>query len=144
MDYAKRISGKNCLPPRRCTALSMLPKPAPSRTNTPNRRLVWFQTQPVSEKQRTAHERRTGRQEAPLRAIHKQHACAITEAEAFGKLLWATGCQANADRAKRLVMLGDGAPWIWNLVQTHFPQAIQIVDWYHAEEPLESVARRLF
>jgi hypothetical protein len=106
--------------------------------------LVWFHTRPVSEKQRTARERRTGRQEAPLRAIGKQYACAITEAEAFGKLLWATGCQANADRAKRLVMLGDGAPWIWNLVQTHFPHAVQIVDWYHAEEHLETVARAAY
>jgi len=29
-------------------------------------------------------------------------------------------------------------------VQTCFPHAIQIVDWYHAEEPLENVARAAF
>lgn len=120
-----------------------LPKP-PHEDWRDVKTLVWFQTQPVPERLQTARERRTGRQEVPLRAIHKQYACAIAEADTFGKLLWATACQVQADRAARLVMLGDGAPWIWNLVQTHFPQAIQIVDWYHAEEHLETVAQAAF
>ena len=37
------------------------------------------------------------------------------------------------DRAKRRVVLGDGAPWIWNLTEELFPGAIQIVDIYHAK-----------
>lgn len=106
--------------------------------------LVWFEAQPVTPAQQSARQRQSQRQEVPLRAIHKQYACDITDAETFGELLWATACQVNADRAARLVFLGDGAPWIWNLVQTHFPNAIQIVDWYHAEEHLETVARAAF
>ncbi len=36
----------------------------------------------------------------------------------------------------RLVgMLGDGAPWVWNLADEHFPGAIQIVDRFHAKHP---------
>ena len=30
--------------------------------------------------------------------------------------------------APRHVVLGDGAPWIWNFAGEHFPNAIQIVD----------------
>jgi hypothetical protein len=28
--------------------------------------------------------------------------------------------------------MGDGAEWIWNLVEQYFPGAVQIVDLYHA------------
>ena len=44
------------------------------------------------------------------------------------------------DQAKRQVALGDGAPWIWNTVSEQFPQAIQIVDLFHAKERLWKVA----
>ncbi len=30
--------------------------------------------------------------------------------------------------AERTVVIGDGAPWIWNIAQEPFPKAIQIVD----------------
>jgi len=40
--------------------------------------------------------------------------------------------------------MGDGAEWIWNLVALHFPDALQIVDLYHARQHLWEVARRLF
>ena len=42
------------------------------------------------------------------------------------------------------MFLEDGAVWIWNLVTQYYPHAIQIVDWYHAEEHLESVAVAAF
>jgi len=42
--------------------------------------------------------------------------------------------------AKELIFVGDGAEWIWNLVEYHYPQAVQIVDWFHAAEHLTPVA----
>ena len=39
--------------------------------------------------------------------------------------------------------MGDGAEWIWNLAAQHFPEAVQIVDLYHAREHLWEVARRM-
>lgn len=33
-----------------------------------------------------------------------------------------------------------GAAWIWNLIDHYYPQAMQIVDWYHAEGYLKRVA----
>jgi hypothetical protein len=38
-----------------------------------------------------------------------------------------------------LVVLGDGAPWIWNLASRQFPTATQIVDLYHAREHLHEI-----
>src|SRR5207245_3437307 len=47
-------------------------------------------------------------------------------------------------RAKKNVVIRDGAEWIWNLVAEHFPGAIQIVDLYHARQHLWAVARQLY
>ncbi len=47
------------------------------------------------------------------------------------------------ERAARRVVLGDGAPWIWNLASEHIPDAIQIVDRFHAKQHLSDVAKSL-
>ena len=41
-------------------------------------------------------------------------------------------------------MLGDGAIWIWNLADQHFPGAVQIVDLYHARQHVWELAAKLF
>ena len=46
--------------------------------------------------------------------------------------------------AERRVILGDGAPWIWNLADEQFPGAIQIVDLYHARGHLWEVAKAIY
>jgi hypothetical protein len=48
------------------------------------------------------------------------------------------------DQAQRRVVLGDGASWIWNLADEHFPGAIQIVDLYHAKGHLWGVAKAIY
>jgi hypothetical protein len=48
------------------------------------------------------------------------------------------------DQATRRVVLGDGAPWIWNIADEYFPGAIQIVDLYHAKEHLSGVAKAIY
>jgi hypothetical protein len=48
------------------------------------------------------------------------------------------------DRAQRRVVLGDGAPWIWNLADELFPGAVQIVDLYHAKGHLWDVAKAIY
>jgi Uncharacterised protein family (UPF0236) len=68
---------------------------------------------------------------------------AIETAVEFGKRLYLEALKRGWSRAKKKVVLGDGAEWIWNLVAEHFPGAIQIVDFYHACQHLWEVARRL-
>jgi hypothetical protein len=46
--------------------------------------------------------------------------------------------------AQRQVFIGDGAPWIWNLATMIAPEAIQIVDLYHAKEHLSKLASDIF
>ena len=61
---------------------------------------------------------------------------AIEEATAFGVRIYTEAARRGATRALRLVVLGDGAPWIWGIAAEHFHQAIQIVDLYHARQRL--------
>ncbi len=68
----------------------------------------------------------------------------ICESKEFSSLLWSTGVQRNANWARELVILGDGAEWIWNLVKSNFPKAVQIIDWFHACEYLMPVAKAAF
>ena len=107
--------------------------------------LCWFETETVPPSQRSKRQQKKVIREQPaLRARNMQYFCDITKAETFGKLLWATGCTLNADLCSDLVFLGDGAVWIWNLVTQYYPNAKQIIDWYHAEEHLEIVATAAF
>jgi hypothetical protein len=48
------------------------------------------------------------------------------------------------DQARRRVVLGDGAPWIWNLADEQFPGAIQVVDLFHAKGHLSDVAKAVY
>jgi len=47
-------------------------------------------------------------------------------------------------QASRRVVLGDGAEWIWNLTAEQFPDAIQIVDRYHANEHIHDAAKAIY
>ena len=69
---------------------------------------------------------------------------AVETAEEFGKRIYLEAWQRGWSRARKKVVMGDGAEWIWNLVAEHFPGAIQIVDLYHARQHLWEVARRLY
>lgn len=68
----------------------------------------------------------------------------ICPAAEFGSLMWATGVHQHAQLAQELVILADGAEWIWKLVAEHFPRAVQILDWFHATEYLTPVAKAAF
>lgn len=105
----------------------------------------WYQVEPVPvSQQNQRHRRKEEIGQQALRAKNQQYYCDIHEVDDFEPLFWATGCQAKADLAKELVFLGDGAKWIWRLVETHYPNAVQIVDWHHAEEYLEKVTKDAF
>jgi hypothetical protein len=64
-------------------------------------------------------------------------------AEHFGTLLYAEALRRGSAKASQLVVLGDGAPWIWKLAELHFPRATQVVDLYHAREHLHALGALL-
>ena len=68
---------------------------------------------------------------------------AIETAEEFGKRIYLEASQRGSSSAVKKVVIGDGAEWIRNLADLHFPAAIQIVDLYHARQHLWELARKL-
>jgi hypothetical protein len=72
------------------------------------------------------------------------YVAAIEPASEFGLRLYLEACQRGWSRAEKKVVLGDGAEWIWNIADQHFPGAVQIVDLYHARQHLWDLSRRLY
>jgi len=68
----------------------------------------------------------------------------IETSESFGPRVYTESLRRGLLNARHVNVLGDGAPWIWNLADEHFPGATQIVDFYHADEHLEALAKTLF
>ncbi len=69
---------------------------------------------------------------------------AIETAEEFGLRIYTEAWRRGWSRAKKKVLIGDGAVWIWNLAHQHFPGAVQIVDLYHARQHLWELSAKLF
>jgi hypothetical protein len=72
------------------------------------------------------------------------YAGAIETAEEFGKRLYLEAWNRGWNRAKKKVVVADGAEWCWNQASLHFPGAIQIVDLYHARQHLWELVRKLY
>jgi hypothetical protein len=68
---------------------------------------------------------------------------AIETAEEFGRRLYLEAWNRGWNRAKKKVVIADGAEWCWNQADLHFPGAVQIVDLYHARQHLWELARKL-
>ena len=106
--------------------------------------IAWYRVEAVrSYQKRRHHASRVGEQN-DLQAQEITYACDIQTPEQFSDLFWASACQRQADLYEELVFVCDGAVWIWKLIERHFPQAVQIVDWYHACEYLSPVAEAAF
>lgn len=62
------------------------------------------------------------------------------EAGDFGADILAEARHRGLGNAQNKVLLGDGALWIWELARVNFPDAQQILDYYHACEHLHELA----
>jgi len=69
---------------------------------------------------------------------------AIETAEAFGWRIYGEAWRRGLARTQRVVILADGAEWVKNLAEMHFPQALLIIDLYHAREHISGLCRTLF
>jgi len=68
---------------------------------------------------------------------------AIETAAQFGSRIYLEAWNRGWNRAEKKIVIGDGAEWIRNIAEQHFPGAVQIVDLFHARQHLWNVARLL-
>jgi hypothetical protein len=69
---------------------------------------------------------------------------AVETADEFGYRIYTEAWRRGWEWATAKIVIGDGAVWIWNLADQHFPGAIQIVDLYHARQHLWDLAALIY
>jgi hypothetical protein len=79
--------------------------------------------------------------EGAVLARDVEHVGTLGRSEAAWEKVYALAFRRGVERAQEVVVLGDGAKWIWKRAQEHFPGCTEIVDFYHASEHLGEYAR---
>jgi hypothetical protein len=62
----------------------------------------------------------------------------------LGRRLHWEAVRRGAGRAKWILVVGDGAPWIWNVAADRWNDATHLLDFYHASEHVWSLGRALY
>lgn len=99
---------------------------------------------------RSLSHRRPAQTQPPEHATVRQRSQAISyvsdlgSRSDFSQLLWLEAHRRGLEKAQSLVFIGDGAHWLWETAQELFPQAIQILDWYHASSYIWTIAQALY
>lgn len=87
------------------------------------------------------YETRPDRHGRPVVA-RRQYTATLEPVETFEKLVAGLAYHCGSDQAAELVVLADGLGYNWRIATEYFPEALQILDFYHALEYLHEVARR--
>ena len=64
--------------------------------------------------------------------------------EDIGMDMYLRACEMGFFDTPLQCFLSDGAVWLRNIAEEHFPDAILILDWYHVTEYISKVATLLF
>jgi hypothetical protein len=68
----------------------------------------------------------------------------FVSSEQFGPQVLQAARQRDMAHAQRVIYLGDGAAWVWEIARTCFPEAVQILDYYHASQHVVSLAKAAY
>lgn len=89
-------------------------------------------------------DRRTGDYAEFGHATALSYCASLQPAGDFGWQVWTEAQRRGWEHALEQLVLGDGAGWIWNLRDEHFPGSATLVDWYHATEHLGTAKAALY
>jgi hypothetical protein len=81
---------------------------------------------------------------AIVESYNKSYISRIEDYSNFGKRLKQEAKRRNHLDVNNLVVIGDGAKWIWELANKDYPFATQIIDWFHAKEHLYNLSKLLY
>src|SRR5215475_6189998 len=76
--------------------------------------------------------------------LHRLLQAQITDSEAFRSLFTEVYRHVYGERATEVIVLADGARWIWNMVEDLLPHAVQILDFSHAKQYLWDAAKLIY
>lgn len=89
-------------------------------------------------------EARRDTEKATVKLKEMDYCAVIGDVQMFNQSLWALAVKHDVPYAGRLVLVADGAQWIWRLVADLFPVCTQIVDYYHAKQQLANASHQLY
>ncbi len=76
--------------------------------------------------------------------LHKILQAKITDSETFYETFTTVYQQARGAAAAEVIVLADGARWIWTMAEDLVPQAIQILDFSHAKHYLWEAGKQIY
>ena len=76
--------------------------------------------------------------------LSRRYTACFGNVEKFKPLLFNAAIESGYGTYKDVVMVGDGAHWIWNMCDEIFPDAVQILDFYHMSENVYNYAKYLY
>lgn len=94
--------------------------------------------------QTRSHVSRTRPEQLDIHAHSASYVTALEQAQTFGWRLWQEALRRGVMSSDEVVVVADGAHWIWSIALTHFPRAVQILDWYHASEYVWNAASAIW
>ena len=95
--------------------------------------VVAFSQQDVAEVSKERHE-----------ILHKLLQAKVTDSATFQALFAEVYRHAGGDRAAEVIVLADGARWIWSRVEDLVPHAVQILDFSHAKQYLWAAGKLIY
>lgn len=105
---------------------------------------------PIRDKERPWQEVRVGvvytaqKVNDELRIDFRENFAYLGTMEDFGPRLWNRAAANGVCEAKNTVFISDGAPANWSIADMYFPEARQILDFYHVTEHLNKVSTFLY
>jgi hypothetical protein len=78
------------------------------------------------------------------RVKRSAYTATLGSVEHFEPLLGTLAHRNGHHQTKEMVVVADGAPWIWNVAGRQFPKAVQIIDFWHVCEHISAVADARF
>jgi len=74
----------------------------------------------------------------------KEYVSYLGNKETFAQKLYAAAKRAGLNEYTKVIVLGDGAPWIWDMFDTLFPGCTKILDFYHFKENINEYAKWIY
>ena len=74
----------------------------------------------------------------------KRYVASLQGRDAFAKRVWQMIESTGADKAEQVAWLGDGAEWVWSVKEEILPHAVEILDFFHANDHLWTVAKAVW
>jgi hypothetical protein len=77
-------------------------------------------------------------------AVKARYYATMERSAPFGRQLRLLAHRSGSDHCRDIAGVADGAAWIWQEIGKHFPQSVQVLDYYHVIEHLWEAAHLRF